>query len=502
MISTINKEQEINKEGLGFCNGKSRGVTQNNRMEISLYENICDVQNGKDVSLYEFLDDIREGKWIKSVVQIRSEKDNDIRRELKKGLLPCVTISGLFDRRSVDGLQKHSGLICMDLDKLSDVDCTKGIIESDPYTFATFLSASKSGLAVIVQIVPEKHLEAYYGLEKYYKDKYGITIDRSCKDVSRARFVSCDHSLFVNHSSTIFENYITKSKAREEIKLNNSQTKTKLLEQVKHVVNQVKEQNILLGDDSHGDWTSIGFALADGLGEHGRTFFHQISSISEKYNYNVCDKQFTDCLKAKKPDNKITISTLFHYANKAGISIVTVGTEVTGSDKRIIPVCAFPFEILPDRVRTLINNFGTSLHVDSELVATSLFPIMGGMIGNAIKISPKAEWNEPPFIWLNIIASTGYGKTPAINTMMKPINEMQGEEYNKYVKENKKYEKEEEDYKALSRAQKLTHIKNTQKPRLKHLSVSDFTIESLVDVFESTPRGVIVYKDDGVLPIN
>ncbi len=35
-----------------------------------------------------------------------------------------------------------------------------------------------------------------------------------------------------------------------------------------------------------------------------------------------------------------------------------------------------------------------------------------------------------------------------------------------------------------------------QEPKLKHFMVSDFTIESLEDVFESTPRGVTVYKDE------
>ncbi len=37
---------------------------------------------------------------------------------------------------------------------------------------------------------------------------------------------------------------------------------------------------------------------------------------------------------------------------------------------------------------------------------------------------------------------------------------------------------------------------DTKKPQLKHLIVSDFTIESLLDVFESSPRGVTVYRDE------
>jgi hypothetical protein len=40
------------------------------------------------------------------------------------------------------------------------------------------------------------------------------------------------------------------------------------------------------------------------------------------------------------------------------------------------------------------------------------------------------------------------------------------------------------------------NIEDTKKPQLKHLIVSDFTIESLLDVFESSPRGVTVYRDE------
>jgi hypothetical protein len=233
-------------------------------------------------------------------------------------------------------------------------------------------------------------------------------------------------------------------------KVTNSKTNPELFAQVKYVVKQVKDQGVLLGDDSHGDWIDIGFALADGLGEDGRRFFHQISSIGSKYKQGGCDKQFTACLKASKPDKKITISTLFHYAKEAGLPIVTEVTEVMGTDRRMIPEYGFPYEILPERVRKIVNDFGTALHVNPEMVAASILPIMGGAIGNAIKISPKAEWEEPPFIWLNFIAVTGHGKTPLISTMLKPINKIQGEAYQAFEKDNKEYERKKEKYKELN----------------------------------------------------
>lgn len=64
------------------------------------------------VNLYE---------WITSpdnkilVEEIRNEADADKKGQLKKQL-PCITPSGKFSKRSKDGLLKHSGFICVDID--------------------------------------------------------------------------------------------------------------------------------------------------------------------------------------------------------------------------------------------------------------------------------------------------------------------------------------------------------------------------------------------------
>jgi hypothetical protein len=67
------------------------------------------------------------------------------------------------------------------------------------------------------------------------------------------------------------------------------------------------------------DWVDVGFALADGLGETGREFFHRISANHPSYDRILTDKQYTNCLNGK--GSGITIATFFHYASVAGIFI-------------------------------------------------------------------------------------------------------------------------------------------------------------------------------------
>ena len=67
----------------------------------------------------------------------------------------------------------------------------------------------------------------------------------------------------------------------------------------------------------YNTWVNCGFALAEGLGEGGRNFFHRLSRLHSDYDYAATDKQFTNCLNGR--GSGVTIASLFHYAAEAGI---------------------------------------------------------------------------------------------------------------------------------------------------------------------------------------
>lgn len=109
--------------------------------------------------------------------------------------LPCFTPSGTFITRKSSEIKQHSGLICLDIDK----DCSKlEQIKDDHYTLCVHKSFSQNGLAVYVKIPSNinTHLFSFLSLERYYKEKYDINIDKSCKDISRLRFLSYDAGLY------------------------------------------------------------------------------------------------------------------------------------------------------------------------------------------------------------------------------------------------------------------------------------------------------------------
>lgn len=104
-------------------------------------------------------------------------------------------------------------------------------------------------------------------------------------------------------------------------------------EQIMSVVSTLVSRGINI-TETYSDYLNTGFALANGMGEEGRTLFHDLSSMSSKYNAAECDKQYNHCLRSH--GSGITIKTLFHMAKNAGVDISEVAREAI----RKCAVCA------------------------------------------------------------------------------------------------------------------------------------------------------------------
>ena len=285
-------------------------------MQISEFKNITETIPVKDIALDAFLSFVKHDAYIKDVEPIRKESDKKTRQELKK-VIPYVTISGTFSQRKESGLIKHSGLICLDVDDVPDVETLRTNINKDQYTYASFLSTSGAGLAIIVKIDTGKHLESFYGLEAYYQEKFSVGIDKSCKDVSRARYVTADKDLFVNEKAKIFKKYL------QEKKKPGRPAKVKDIicadSDIEKLVNAIVQKGVMLGDDSYQDWLKIGLALSSELKEGGRSLFHSLSGLSGKYDAEDTDKKYNNCLSTH--NGNVRIGTLFYLAKQAGINI-------------------------------------------------------------------------------------------------------------------------------------------------------------------------------------
>lgn len=175
-------------------------------MKVTIFKNIKSTSAPfiKDVTYA--LDRIKNGKSRETVDAIRYELNEEVIAELKK-TLPSICFSGTFDRRAINGLKQHSGLICLDFDDFPDIDTMKVARETllgDQYTFALWTSPSGNGIKLLVKIPPikENHKAYFDALAIYYKDIPGF--DKSTSDVSRVCYESYDPDLYSNPDSELW----------------------------------------------------------------------------------------------------------------------------------------------------------------------------------------------------------------------------------------------------------------------------------------------------------
>jgi hypothetical protein len=333
---------------------------------ISLFENvkIKDAVPKQNISEDEYFDGVKNGRWQDAVLDYRTGK-------ITKDKLPALTPSGVFKVRNIKGLLEHSGLICLDVDSKDQI-CKIDLEQLKQDSFINCIHDSTSGnggYAVYVRIDPNKHLEAFLGLEEYLFVNYSIVLDKSCKDVSRLRFVSYDPHLYLNQKSKVFKKYLKKKEV--EVK----QYKPFVVKSdFDDMVNQAKGMNLF---DSYDDYLKLAFGLASEFGNDGRDYFHALCSSSTKYDFKRAED---DYFKAVKRDSTgITIASVYYKFKEAGIQILS---EKTKQLRTIAKLSDNPKEVLRelniqdpenivDRLSEKVNEQETEISLIIDLIRLS-----------------------------------------------------------------------------------------------------------------------------------
>ena len=115
-----------------------------------------------------------------------------------------VCWSGEFSQRTDDALFEHSGYIVLDFDHV-DVDSTKTSLATDNYIYSCWTSPSGNGVKALVKITnPERHRDHFRALVKYFESQYGLQVDESGINESRACYESHDPDIVIKDVSEKF----------------------------------------------------------------------------------------------------------------------------------------------------------------------------------------------------------------------------------------------------------------------------------------------------------
>ncbi len=144
-----------------------------------------------------------KGETYKQITsQLRLINDKSESRKFKAQNFDYVTFSGTFSKRSDDSLIKHTNLITIDFDHVSNTNKLKSDLLNDKYfeTELLFTSPSGDGLKWVIpsDIANYTHASFFDAVKNYIWSTYHLQIDKSGSDISRACFLPHDNSIFIN----------------------------------------------------------------------------------------------------------------------------------------------------------------------------------------------------------------------------------------------------------------------------------------------------------------
>ena len=175
-----------------------------NEIQVTCFQSIFEKDNPEYLSLGDAIRNIKRGNSKEKVEELQKTKEKAVKMQL-----PVVLFSGTFSSRKDEDIFEHSKLIVIDLDNV-DVESVKRRLGTDDYVFSCWTSPSGNGVKALVRISnPERHEDHFRALEKYFEKTYGLEVDGTGKNVSRACFESYDPELIVQMEAKVFSAFIT-----------------------------------------------------------------------------------------------------------------------------------------------------------------------------------------------------------------------------------------------------------------------------------------------------
>ena len=276
---------------------------------------------------------------------LRSISDKAEARGYKGHSLPYVTPSGVFGYCNDQSLIRHSGVLCVDLDHLKDVDCTRRQLIGDRHfvTPLAFRSPSGDGLKwfLLIDLSVCDHRTWFHAVRNYLLANYELTekqVDSQCQNLSRACFLCYDPTAYVNlgvketeqpfdptawagRTATASHPIVT---AKRQPCACQSLHPVEELAKAKAVTRELLRRGANIAE-TYGDYLKLGFALANGLGSDGRELYHQLCRQSTKYREDDCERKWQQCV--RQSDGRTTIATFYNMAKQAGVDLSGIARE-------------------------------------------------------------------------------------------------------------------------------------------------------------------------------
>lgn len=293
-------------------------------MGISIYnKGIKNTNPETHATLNQVYNYITSNEPKEATIGLRDIEQSDWAKDFKAKNFKFATFSGSFTKRNEGSLTAFSGLICIDIDEVTNIkDAKQSIIKDrDLQPALVFTSPSGNGIKAVYKVDTQLDIStfpsAYDHIAKAVEKKFNVTADRLPKSVVSACFLPWDEKAYLNEAAALVSlpKFNVTAKKNSSVATSSLQPDDEAYERAEALVAYLEDNHTNIAE-SYEAWRNIGFALAQ-FGESGRTLFHRVSKQSAKYDLAENDMQFDSCMNGGIGD--ITLGTFYHMVGEAGV---------------------------------------------------------------------------------------------------------------------------------------------------------------------------------------
>ena len=187
------------------------------------------------------------------------------------------------------------------------------------------------------------------------------------------------------------------------------------------------------------------------------------------------------------------------------------------------PVATLDPAMIPEPLRGWIVDVSERMQIPPDFAAAGAVVVAGSLIGRKVGIHPKRydDWLATPNLWGAVVGRPSLLKSPALAEVMRPLDRLVAEAYQKYeeaklahetgaivaeakkdaIKKEMKQAAQEaatsgDESKLNELADKLQNTELPEQPIQRRYKTEDATVEKISEILLENPKGILVHRDE------
>jgi hypothetical protein len=171
---------------------------------------------------------------------------------------------------------------------------------------------------------------------------------------------------------------------------------------------------------------------------------------------------------------------------------------------KTVNMVPFPIDVFPPRLAGFCRAVAEATSTPPDFAGMTMLGTAAAAIGNSRTLLLKEGWEETPVLYLALVGDPATGKTPAMEAVLTPYEEMQQGLLARYTAERAAYDRKRRERdeiikgnRAVAPEDRVPVPAGEPEPEVpERYTVTDTTVERLSTLLGQNPRGLLLRVDE------